>query len=277
MSSFNNLSKDTTIKHFGEQWKIHGTLRPDDFWTSDEMFKDYLSGCFDPELLKNKVVIEVGAGSGRILTMIERYLPSKIIAVEPSQSFFVLKKNTERFQNIEYINKKGEEFECEQADYIFSLGVIHHIPNPIPTLENIHRHLTKNGKFIIWVYGKEGNKLYISLFRYIFFFTRYMPDKGLDRLSNFLQYLISFYGKISTKLPFDLPLKKYLENVFLPCGNLERKYIIFDQLNPSYAKYYKADELHSLLRNCGFEIVDFRRRHGYSHIAVCEKRELFPQ
>ena len=50
-----------------------------------------------------------------------------------------------------------------------------------------------------------------------------------------------------------------------------RSYVIFDQLNPSYAKYFKKDELEKELQNCGFKIENISHRLGYSHTAICKK------
>ena len=38
--------------------------------------------------------------------------------------------------------------------------MIHHIYEPISTLKNINNSLKTNGKFIMWVYGYEGNEIY---------------------------------------------------------------------------------------------------------------------
>ena len=50
-----------------------------------------------------------------------------------------------------------------------------------------------------------------------------------------------------------------------------RSYVIFDQLNPSYAKYFKKNELENDLQNCGFKIEKISNRLGYSHTAICTK------
>ena len=52
----------------------------------------------------------------------------------------------------------------DEFDYIFSLGVIHHIPEAEIVCEKIYRSLKPKGKFIIWLYGKEGNELYLFIF-----------------------------------------------------------------------------------------------------------------
>ena len=37
----------------------------------------------------------------------------------------------------------------EKCDYIFSLGVIHHIKNPEDVIQNISSNLNDNGKFLL--------------------------------------------------------------------------------------------------------------------------------
>lgn len=40
--------------------------------------------------------------------------------------------------------------------------------------------------------------------------------------------------------------------------------MIYDQLNPAYAKYYRRDEARALLEDAGFQDVRLHHRHGYS-------------
>ena len=41
--------------------------------------------------------------------------------------------------------------------------------------------------------------------------------------------------------------------VFGKCSFEKRNYIIFDQLNPSFSKYFKKQELMTLLKDTGFK------------------------
>ena len=113
----------------------------------------------------NKVIMEVGSGSGRILKNLLKFNPKQIIAVEPSKAINVAKKNNEGSKKIIFKNVKGENInEIEKYDFVFSLGVIHHIPNYKKACKNIYNSLKTNGKFICWGYGYEGNELYILIF-----------------------------------------------------------------------------------------------------------------
>ena len=43
-----------------------------------------------------------------------------------------------------------------------------------------------------------------------------------------------------------------------------RKLVLYDQLNPSYVKFYREEELRHLVEAAGFTGVDLYHRRGYS-------------
>ena len=265
--------KQKTVVDFGNQWSKHGEIDTG-YWSSDEMFRDHFKDQNPPfENLKDKIVLEVGSGSGRVLQMLDRYYPAKLIGVEPSSGFAVLTNNTVGLKNLTLINASGDEFFVPGGvDFIFSLGVIHHIPEPDSVIKNISKNLKLNGLFIMWVYGYENHELYV-LFQKVFRpLLRLLPDQVLNLLSLFLTYFLDFYLYVS-KFVFNskLPLTKYLNNLFSKCSRKHKKYIIFDQLNPSYAKYYRLEELEELVEYFDFKKVEYYHRHGYSWTVICTK------
>ena len=263
--------RSATIRDFGEQWEIHGNLR-EDYWTSEAMLVDYFAGIFEPNSIKDKVVLEVGSGSGRILRMLSRFSPRELIGVEPSKGFNRIIQNTSDLKNLTVLNVTGAEFKATNVDIIFSLGVIHHIKNPEETLVNIYDSLKPGGQFVCWVYGMENNRTYVLGRMLISPITRLMSDKYLDKFCEVLQRIIVKYGELSGKyFSSRLPISEYIQKVFTPCGAAERKYIVFDQLNPAYAKYYTKKGIKSELENAGFVGVRLAHRHGYSWTAVGTK------
>ena len=50
-----------------------------------------------------------------------------------------------------------------------------------------------------------------------------------------------------------------------------RSYVIFDQLNPSYSKYFTKMDLERELINAGFKVELLNHRLGYSYTAICSK------
>ena len=257
-----------SINDFGNQFKYHNKI--DDYWGSLEMLENIVSP-FNLNLIKNKIICEIGTGSGRILKNLIKFLPKKIYAIEPSEAIEVAKKNIKdpevevMFNKIpgQMINFKNE------IDYIFSLGVIHHIPEAEKVCKKIYDSLKPQGKFIVWVYGKEGNGLYLFIFNNLRRITKHLPDKILNLISIFLNVLLSIYIFFCKYL--NLPLRKYMLNVLKKCSFEKRKYIIFDQLNPAYSKYYKKEEIITLLTKSGFNKFEIINRYQYSWTAIAVK------
>ena len=257
-----------SYKDFGKQFLVDSDIG--DFWGSEDMLKDCVTP-FKLETIKGKTVMEVGSGSGRILKNLIKFDPKKIISIEPSEAIQVAKKNNEGAEDkIVFFNIKGEDLDIENCvDVCFSLGVIHHIPDAKMVVHNIHKSLKTHGKCVLWVYGFEGNEFYIFIFNNIRRLTRVLPDIFLRQFCKFLNFLCSLYILLCYMFP--LPLKDYLFNVFRKCSWEKRNYIIFDQLNPSYAKYYKKNELENLMFEAGFADTKIYRRHNYSWTVIGEK------
>lgn len=251
-----------TIKDFSNQWKIHGKLNKG-FWTDKFWLENICSNIFNLNDIKNKVVCEIGSGSGRIANMLYKFNPKFIHCVEPSPDIKTLKKNISSIKNIKVHNLMGHEFDIKKIDYFFSIGVIHHIAEPTDVIQNIYKCLKNNGEFIMWVYGHEGNGLYLFIYKLLSIFTKRMNDTFLDYFANMLNYILLPYIYIS-KLNKNFPMHDYIKNVFEPCNFEDRKYIIFDQLNPQYAKYYKKQECIDLFKKNGFKDIKIKQFNRYS-------------
>ena len=236
------------------------------------MFRDHFPENFDFSIFNRAKVLEVGSGSGRILHMIYSYGPSQLIGIEPSKGFENLKINTATLKNLHLENTTGSKFIYKDLDVVISFGVIHHIPMADEVIENVYKNLKTGGLFIMWVYGYENNKVYVILQKLLRSFTRKLPDNVLDKFSYLLSHVFDFYGRTSkTFFSSRLPLSNYFENVFSKCGRIQKKYIIFDQLNPAYSKYYKKFEVIDLLKRAGFNEIEMFHRHNYSWTAIAKK------
>jgi SAM-dependent methyltransferase len=270
------MENESTIKDFGNQWARHGDL-DEDYWTSEKLFLDHFPfGEPVQHYIQGKIVVEVGSGSGRILKMLSRFKPSKLIGVEPSSGFPILSRNTIHIPNLTLLNTSAEEFSIPGGvDLIVSLGVIHHISKPEAAVRNIWSNLKPGGTFIMWVYGFENQKSYVifqKLFRPLF---RLLPDFVLDIFSFAITFVLDFYLFMSLKFfRSKLPLTGYLSKLFSKCGRKQKKYIVFDQLNPAHAKYYKKREVVSLLEDSGFKVELLYHRHGYSWTAIAQRMEI---
>lgn len=259
-----------TIKNFGEQWQYF--QKNEGYYASQQLFDDICGKLVTSAEISGMYVADIGSGTGRIVQMLINSGADKVVAIEPSEeAFSILKKNTLRYANkIEYLNVTGEEIPASlELDYIFSIGVIHHISNPQNTINAAYSTLKQGGKIVIWVYGYEGNTTYLRIFTPLRKLTTKLPHIFLSSLSHTLNFILSFYIVLCKF--FTLPLKQYINNVSAKMSRYARYLIIYDQLNPAYAKYYRKHEVKELLENAGFKHVKLHHRHRYSWTAIGQK------
>jgi SAM-dependent methyltransferase len=193
-----------------------------------------------------------------------------VIAIEPSHAFEVLCRNIVDRRRVTCLKITGDQLPpYGDLDYIFSIGVLHHIRDPIPAVEAAFRALRPGGRFLVWLYGKEGNTLYLMLLKPLRIITKHLPYFILVTLVEIIHWPLGFYVKLCRRFP--LPMHGYLLSVFGKMSPAKRKLIIYDQLNPSYAKYYMRNEAEGLLAGMGFADVLVHHRHGYSWTVIGTK------
>jgi SAM-dependent methyltransferase len=265
--------KNKTISDFGDQWSKYVTN--DGFYASQELFLDIVGPLLTLSELKDKKILDIGSGTGRIAIMLLNAGVKHVTAIEPSDAFKILTDNLNRISNIypdsfSLIKCAGDEIpETLRVDYAFSIGVLHHIPDPDAVVRSVFTTLNKGGRFIIWVYGKENNSMYLNFIQPIRIITTKLPHILLAILVQILYVILLCYGLLCRWT--SLPLKSYIVNIYLKMSPNKRKLIIYDQLNPAYSKYYSKDEAKNLLQRNGFKNIKTFHRWGYSWSVIGEK------
>jgi SAM-dependent methyltransferase len=253
--------KDRTITDFGEQW--HKYSDNEGYYGSLELFSDILSPFLKIEEIRGRRVAEVGSGTGRIVNMLLSAGAGHVIAVEPSDAFGILINNVTAPWRVTCLRMTGDQLPAYgNLDYIFSIGVLHHIPDPKPVVDAAFNALRPGGRFLVWLYGKEGNGLYLSIIRPLRSLTKRIPHFMLASLVEIMYWPLVLYTELCRRLP--LPLREYMSSIFDRMSPEKRRLIIYDQLNPSYAKYYTKSEAEKLLKDGKFVDVQTHHRHGYS-------------
>jgi SAM-dependent methyltransferase len=257
-----------TIEEFGEQWS-----RFDDLggaFGSVEVLRDICGPLLSLGEIAGRRVVEIGSGNGRIVNMLLDAGAKHVYAVEPSAGIEALERNTrERKDRVTILQMPGESIPQIDVELAFCIGVLHHLEDPLPTARRVYDVLPEGGRFLIWVYGREGNGAYVALAETLRVVTRIAPDFVLAGLAHVLNLCLSAYILLCRVLP--LPLAKYMREVMARYDRKKRYFLIFDQLNVGYARYYTKQEAQDLLLAAGFVGVEVYHRHGMSHTAIGEK------
>jgi SAM-dependent methyltransferase len=258
-----------TIADFGEQW----TRYPDSagYYGSAQLFNDFFHPFLSDRNVLGKRVAEIGAGTGRFVNVLAAAGAAHIVALEPSKAFRVLREQTRPFQDrITYLDATGDQLPASgDLDYVFVVGVLHHIPDPVPVIAAAFRALRPGGILAVWVYGREGNLPYLLFVRSLWWLTRRLPHRGLHLFVRCLYPAFWCYMTVCRLVP--LPLADYMRRVMRPLTPETRRVVIYDQLNPAYAKYYTRSEAEGLLASHGFTDVRLHHRHRCSWTVVGTK------
>jgi len=262
------VSKNQTIQDFGEQWVRYRDN--EGYYGSLELFSDILSPFLKPDELKGCKVAEIGSGTGRIVNMLLEAGAENVIASEPSEALDVLRENIRQPDKVTCLKITGDQLPASgDLDYVFSIGVLHHIQDPTPVVEAAFNALRPGGHLFIWVYGKEGNRLYLTFLTLLRMFTTHLPHRMLTSLVEMMYWPLVSYMKLCHRCA--LPLRRYLLAVFEKMSPQKRRLVIYDQLNPSFAKYYTRAEAERLLLDGNFEDVRVHHRHAYSWTVIGTK------
>jgi SAM-dependent methyltransferase len=260
--------EDRTIQDFGKQWLHYKDING--FFCSLELFSDIIFPFLKPYDIRGCKVAEIGSGSGRIVNMILQSGASHVIAVEPSSAFEVLWQNIGQGEKVTCLQVPGEELPPSgDLDYVFVIGVLHHIPRPEPVVEAAYDALRPGGRLLVWLYGKEGNWLFLSLLYPLRVLSEHLPHFALAALVWIIYFPLMAYVKLCRRFPF--PLRDYFLTVFEKMAPDKRRLIIYDQLNPAYAKYYTRLEAENLLSHGKFVDIKIHHRHGYSWTLIGTK------
>lgn len=110
-----------------------------------------------------KNAVDVGGGYGRLCVLLEDYA-DKVTLAEPSQQQLdiakdYLKDHPEIDRKLTQADKL--DFADKSFDLITMIRVMHHLPNPVPELSELHRVLSDDGYLILEVanYAHFRNRL----------------------------------------------------------------------------------------------------------------------
>ncbi len=199
-----------------------------------------------PDFFRGKVVLDAGCGMGRNMYYAAKYGSKDVIGVDLSEAVDAAYQLVKDLPNAHVVQCDIYSLPFRQPfDYVFSIGVLHHLPSPTRGFGSLLAVLKRGGTISVWVYGKEGNFLVRTVGSFIRVnVTSKLPHGLLKALCYPLAGVLHVLAKYIYKpLGFSwLPYGKYF--IALADFDFRNKLsIIFDHLVPPIAFYISRAEL----------------------------------
>lgn len=265
-----NIDWDT-VKSFGTEWQKFKTFADVDL---DKIGADYFD-LVDPEMLKGAMALDVGCGSGRWA----RYLSSRvrfIEAIDPSESIFSATRYLRDFKNVRttQANVWHLPFEPSTFDFVYSLGVLHHLPDTAHAVENCVRMVKPGGWFLVYLYYDLDGRSF--LFRTLFAVStrfRWVISRMPFAVKSFLCDGIALF----VYLPFSLIARcmeqlriQGVENFPLAYYRKTSFYIMrndaLDRFGTPLEKRFSKSEILKILTDAGLTQITFSKNPPFWHV-----------
>lgn len=146
--------KKQTAAGFGWQWQH--------FTQEDEHYADQFLGWIypvTPEFFQDKVVLEGGCGKGRHTQLAARWGACEVIGVDLSGAVETAYRATRDLPNAHIVQADIFHLPFKRAfDFAFSVGVLHHLPDPRAGFISLASKVKPRGSIAAWIYGAENNE-----------------------------------------------------------------------------------------------------------------------
>jgi len=265
-----SAAKQATAAAFGYEWTHYSELTEAD----REEFLDWIKP-LNESIFSNRVVLDGGCGKGRHLFLAAQMGATDAIGIDLSEAVESAFQNTRYLPNAHVIQADIYHLPfLTPFDFAYSIGVLHHLPDPKAGFLSLVKHLKSGGRISMWVYGKEGNRwieLFVDPFR--IYVTSKVP-KFATQIISFL-FALPLYVVLKliylpvNRLRFLTPLKRILPYADYLCAIssysfAENFWNVFDHLVAPTAFYHSRQEVEDWLATAKLQQVEISARNNNS-------------
>ena len=233
-----------TSRNFGQSWRLWNQI-------DDERYRwQFLRWVqpLQPADFSDRSVLDMGCGKGRHLRVAAQFGARDVVGVDLSEAVDVAFANTRDLEHAHVV--QGDIFHLpvvSDFDLAFSIGVLHHTPDPAQAFAVLANHVRPGGTVACWVYGRENNGWIVHAVDPVRIgITSRLPSKVVQALSYGLtSVLFASIGcvyqpveKLGFK-PFYADYMKYLRDL----GFAETLNIVYDHLIAPTAAYVPRAEV----------------------------------
>ena len=268
-----------TVNSFGDEWQAFHGFDEKEIWKLGDEYFDIIT----PQMLnKSSSALEVGCGSGRFL----KYLSDKagfLVGVDPSHAIYAADDLVGPNENIVLARASANNlpFANESFDFVYSIGVLHHIPDTFKAMQSCVDKLKKGGYFFTYLYYNLDNRGF--LFRSIFDLSTVLR-RGISKFSGKPKRFICDILAIGLYMPFVgfsrlLKMVGVKESVRkkIPLYGYENKsfYIIrndsLDRFGTPLEQRFTRKEIGEMMEKAGLEEIVFSNNIPYWHVVGKKK------
>jgi SAM-dependent methyltransferase len=228
-----------------------------------------------PASFQGKRVLDAGCGTGRHAYFAARYGARNVVALDLSDAVDAAKDNLSGLDNVDVVQgdllrppfrpaSSGEGF-----DLVYSIGVLHHLPNPLEGFRSLLRYVRPGGTIAIWVYGYENNGFVRNVIEPLRRISTRVPIPLLRGVAWPLGVAFHATAKVvyqplgRTAVGRALPLSEYMSSV--ADFSFRQNYgIVFDQLAAPTAAYLTEPEFRRWFSEARLQDVQITHRHNNS-------------
>jgi len=238
--------KADTAENFGWQW-TH-------FTQEDKLYADQFLGWLQPvkkEFFERKIVLEGGCGKGRHTTLAANWGAKEVIGIDLSAAVETAYQATKDLPNAHIVQADIYRLPFKRAfDYAFSIGVLHHTPDPKKAFLSLVSKVKKGGAISAWIYGEENNEWIINYVNPVRMgFTSKINQPTLYQLSKLPTLGVFLASKLIYK-PLNKTYKPLANRLFYndylnhlgTFGWREQHNIVFDHLVAPTAFYISKED-----------------------------------
>ncbi|HLC44644.1 MAG TPA: class I SAM-dependent methyltransferase [Patescibacteria group bacterium] len=265
-----SYDKQATAEAFGYEWTHFSELEP----TYRNQFLDWIKPT-TPGFFRDKVILDAGCGKGRHAYLASQFGALDVIGIDLSGAVEAAFANTRVLPNVHIVQADIFRLPFRAPfDFIYSIGVIHHLPDPRLGFLALFRHLKTQGRISVWVYGKEGNWWIEKIANPIRVNITSKLPKSLTKLLAFfialpLQFGLAAVYRPVNELGYLQGLRRYLfYNDYLYSISRfsfrENMSIIFDHMVAPTAFYISRGEIGEWFEEAGLAQVAITQRNRNS-------------
>ena len=241
-----------TARNFAQSWRLWNQI-------DDERYRwQFLRWMqpLQPADFAGRIVLDMGCGKGRHLRVAAQFGAREVIGVDLSEAVDVAFANTRDIEHAHVV--QGDIFHLPVVrafDVAFSIGVLHHTPDPARAFAVLADMTKPGGTVACWGYGRENNGWIVHAVDPVRIgVTSRLPSQAVQALSRGLTSVlfagIKFVYQPIEKLgikPFYADYLRYLHEL----GFAETQNIVYDHLIAPTAVYLPRAEVERWFDSAG--------------------------